>query len=212
MTSIAHRLPRSPHRRDGLIGRVSRRLRCGRLDRTIAAGADTWATPDLHRRSRELVRHELRRATAAELESVLARAQEPAGRPTLSAAAPLAGAEIRAAAPQLRALALDLEHADHVNARGVALARQLIRDGGSPLYAGASLEPGEALPVRSARTLELLSDGSDLHRTRRRRVRRFLPPDRGPRPGMSGADVVGLVVAALLALYLLYALLRGEEL
>ena len=29
---------------------------------------------------------------------------------------------------------------------------------------------------------------------------------------MSGADVLGLVVAALLALYLLYALLRGEEL
>jgi K+-transporting ATPase KdpF subunit len=29
---------------------------------------------------------------------------------------------------------------------------------------------------------------------------------------MSGADLLGLVVAALLALYLLYALLRGEEL
>ena len=29
---------------------------------------------------------------------------------------------------------------------------------------------------------------------------------------MSGADVVGLVVGALLALYLLYALLRGERL
>lgn len=29
---------------------------------------------------------------------------------------------------------------------------------------------------------------------------------------MSGADVLGLVVAALLALYLLYALLRGERL
>ena len=29
---------------------------------------------------------------------------------------------------------------------------------------------------------------------------------------MSGADVLGLMVAALLALYLLYALLRGERL
>jgi K+-transporting ATPase KdpF subunit len=29
---------------------------------------------------------------------------------------------------------------------------------------------------------------------------------------MSGADVLGLVVASVLALYLLYALLRGERL
>lgn len=158
MPSIAHKLPRTPHRRDGLLGRVSRRVRSGKLDRAIAAGTDTWSTPELHARSRDLVSQELRRLTAAELESVRARAEEQA-RPTYrSAAAPLARAEIRAASPQLRALALDLEQADHVNPRGVAMARQLIRDGGSPLYATGSLEPGEALPVAIRRArVELLS-------------------------------------------------------
>ena len=40
----------------------------------------------------------------------------------------------------------------------------------------------------------------------------MLGPDRGPGPPVSAAELIGLIVALALALYLLYALFRGEEL
>ena len=36
--------------------------------------------------------------------------------------------------------------------------------------------------------------------------------DRPDRPDMSGADLFGLIVSALVCVYLVYALLRGEKL
>ena len=44
-----------------------------------------------------------------------------------------------------------------------------------------------------------------------RRVRHPGPPHRGDRARMSASNAIGLVVSALICVYLIYALLRGEK-
>jgi hypothetical protein len=143
MASVAHPSPfRGQQRPPGVLARVRRRLRRDGLDRAIAAGANPASSHDLAARSSELVGDEVRSATAAEIEAVVAQADEPPHPRRLSAAVPLARAALEEARPLLTGLVLDLREGDHVTPRGVAQARALIRDGGSPLYAG--IGPGSA--------------------------------------------------------------------
>jgi len=75
-----------------------------------------------------------RNRLAAEIERAIEAADEPP-RP-LTAAAPLNRRAICQLRPLLLSLAEDLRADDTVNPAGVAIVRQLLRDGHSPRYAG----------------------------------------------------------------------------
>jgi hypothetical protein len=103
------------------------------LDDRLARGDPTWASPELRWRAAQLTSPRERRGLADEIDRVLEAAAQPA-RPR-GAAVPLDRAAVLACGGLLRVLADDLRHAELVQPRGVALLRQLLRDGGSPLYA-----------------------------------------------------------------------------
>jgi hypothetical protein len=108
-------------------------LRRGALDRRIARGADTNASPQLARRARQLTSRRCRRALAAGLRNLVDAAEEPARR--LSAAVPLQRREILREQGFLLQLAVDLESDDEIYPRGVALIEDLLTNGDSPVYA-----------------------------------------------------------------------------
>jgi hypothetical protein len=100
------------------------------LDRALAEGQAPESGVALTLHARRLIALRTRRRLAKTLKGMVAttrRAPAPPSRP--------AGPQVLRAAPQLLALAERLEHTGPVDARGVALARQLLRDGFGPLYA-----------------------------------------------------------------------------
>jgi hypothetical protein len=115
-------------------------LRRDRLERLLAAGADPAWDPELGLRAAQLTAPRRRRAIAHSLERAVweAHQQERWG-----CAVPLARGAVRAATPELSALALDLTAEAAPAAQGVAIARELLRDPSSPLYA-----PGRAEALR----------------------------------------------------------------
>jgi hypothetical protein len=123
------------------------------LDRQLAAGKPAWASAELRLRAAQLTSPGARRALADEIDrllEVVARPPRPRG-----AAAPLDRSAVLACDELLRALAHDLRDAKPVQVHGVALVRQLLRDGASPLYAagtGGSLDSA----IRRARAALLL--------------------------------------------------------
>lgn len=117
----------------------------GGLDRAIAAGSCP-DTPPFALRACQLRSARCRAEIAAGIDRAIVRAGEPlAWGPT--AASAVQRDEIRRAAPRLRELAAALRATATVSARGVALASELITDGGSPMF--ATHEPG-ALAGRAA--------------------------------------------------------------
>jgi len=113
--------------------RVRVRLQRLSLDRQLARGADPCPSPALARRAHELCQLKLRRELATDIERAIEAANVPARQ--LTAAVPVDRRAISECRHLLLGLAEDLRCAGCVYARGVALVRVLLRDGGSPLYA-----------------------------------------------------------------------------
>jgi hypothetical protein len=109
--------------------------RRGVLDRLLAAGADPSWDPELALRAAQLTTPRRRRALAESLLRVVRDADRPQ---RWSCAAPLDRGAVRQAAPALRALAADL--CDQAAPQAISLAEQLLRDPGSPLYAGGDAD------------------------------------------------------------------------
>ena len=123
--------PRAP-----LLLRLRVFFRRGTLDRLLAAGGDPSWGPDLALRAAQLTASRKRHALAENLQRTVSEAQRP---PRWSCAAPVDRPAVRAATPELLALAARLEAETPHTPQGVALAKQLLVDAGSPLYA-----PGDA--------------------------------------------------------------------
>jgi hypothetical protein len=126
-----------PHAPLALRARV--RVRRGKLDGLLAAGADPSWDPELGLRAGQISAPRRRRALAKSIERAVWEAHRP---PRWSCTAPLDRRAVRTATPDLCALALELTVQPTLRAQGVALATQLLRDPDSPLYAPGA---GEAL-------------------------------------------------------------------
>jgi hypothetical protein len=106
-------------------------LRRRMLDRLLAAGADPSWDPELALRAARVTGPRRRRALA----DGLVRAVRDANRPSRwTCAAPLDRAAVRAAAPELRALAAALLQDPAPRPQAITLAEQLVREADSPLY------------------------------------------------------------------------------
>jgi hypothetical protein len=133
--------------------RIRTRLQRLSLDRRLAEGESPWASPELRWRADQLTAPLARQGLADEVDRLLedaARASRPRG-----AAVPLDWPGVWACGELLRELAHDLRHAELVYARGVALVRELLRDGGSPLYV-ADTEGALDRAIKHARAALLL--------------------------------------------------------
>jgi hypothetical protein len=116
--------------------RMVTRCLAARLDRELAAGVAPDSSAVLALRAQRLTRPSARRDLAAILERVLAAGMRPA--PARSAAVPICRPAVRETAGELRELIGCLVAPGPVLARGVALVRVLLSDGGGPLYRGNS--------------------------------------------------------------------------
>jgi hypothetical protein len=107
-------------------------LRRGSLDRSLAAGADPAASPELARRARQLTSRRCRAGLAASIRNLLDAAEErPRG---FSATVPIQRHEILRERRRLLELAADLESHDELKPGGIALVERLVTDGDSPVY------------------------------------------------------------------------------
>jgi hypothetical protein len=107
-------------------------LRRGSLDRSLAAGKDPGASPELSRRARQLTSRRSRAGLAASIRNLLEAAEErPRG---FTSAVPIQRREVLRERQMLLQLAADLESDDELYARGIALAERILIDGGSPVY------------------------------------------------------------------------------
>ena len=116
-----------------LTARARASLHHARLVRELATGANPEGTPERALCAAHLVAPRHRQELAASLEDVVESAMGPW--PGLSAAAPLARGQIRAARDELLDLAARLRTGRDVTPRGAALVEELLHDGSSPIYA-----------------------------------------------------------------------------
>jgi hypothetical protein len=113
--------------------RLQVRLGRSSLDRRLAKGEDPAESPRLAQRAEQLMSTKTRHELANRLERIIDEAENSPR--VLSAAVPLGRDGILGARAQLLGLARDLRAVGPVGATGVALARELLLDGASPLYA-----------------------------------------------------------------------------
>jgi hypothetical protein len=102
------------------------------LDRRLAHGESTLASPELARRGEQLASIRSRHSLAVGIRRVLGDAERP--RRALSAAAPVQRRPILDARARLEQLAADLDAHEPVKLAGIARVRLLLTDGASPLY------------------------------------------------------------------------------
>jgi hypothetical protein len=133
-TSIAIALP-GPRRRPSPAARVLARLRAHGLDGRLAAGADPAASTLLSVRAAALVARATRDDLASDLERILVLAKRPELRRL--GAVPVQRHQVIDAAGVLRRLITLLRGPQPVSPRAVALARRLVVDGRTPVYARA---------------------------------------------------------------------------
>jgi hypothetical protein len=150
MSHAAHHQPRAarsgrPGPLASLVLRLRVALRRRSLDRLLAAGGNPSWGADLALRAQQLTAWRTRHTLALCLERTIDEVQRP---PRWSCAAPLDRPAVRAATPELLALAARLEAQAAPAAEGVALAEQLVGDGSSPLYA-----PGDERALRESAKL-----------------------------------------------------------
>jgi hypothetical protein len=107
-------------------------LRKASLDRSLAAGEDPAASPELSRRARQLTSRRRRAGLAASIRNLLDAAEErPRG---FTVAVPIQRRAILGERQMLLQLAEDLESQDELKPRGIAIVERLLIDGGSPVY------------------------------------------------------------------------------
>jgi hypothetical protein len=111
------------------------RLRHSSLDAALASGADPCDSQALAWRAAWLTRSRTRDRLAASIDHVLAAADRRV--PRLSSAVEPDRREVIAARPHLAELRELLRSTTPVYAQGVAMLRQLLRDGGSSVYVPA---------------------------------------------------------------------------
>jgi hypothetical protein len=133
--------------------RARARLQRLSIERRLAAGESPWASAELRWRADQLTSPRERRGLAEEIDRLLKEAARPARR--RGAAVPVDRSAVYECGELLRGLADDLSHAELVYAHGVALVRQLLRDGGSPLY-GPDTDGALDRSIRHARAALLL--------------------------------------------------------
>jgi hypothetical protein len=107
-------------------------LRKASLDRSLAAGEDPAASPELSRRARQLTSRRRRAGLAASIRNLLDAAEEPPRGFTV--AVPIQRRAILGERQMLLQLAEDLESQDELKPRGIAIVERLLIDGGSPFY------------------------------------------------------------------------------
>lgn len=129
--------PSQSGRRPSLLLRTRVLLRRATLDRLLAAGVDPSWTPELELRAAQVTAWRKRRPLARSLDSAVSDAHH---RASWSCKAPLNRPAVRAAAPALLALAADLAADGRPGVQGVELAKQLVTDSRSPLYAPGNEE------------------------------------------------------------------------
>jgi hypothetical protein len=117
--------------------RLEARLVPGRLDRALATGAAPASSPALALRAERLVSPATRRDLARTLERVVGGASEPR---TLGSRLAPRQERLAGARDDLGRLARRLQASDRAAAQGVARARQLLSDGGGPLFWRGSRE------------------------------------------------------------------------
>src|SRR4051794_21087783 len=113
----------------GVGDRLGARLHGAALDRALARGAVPESGVALTLHARRLIGRRMRRRLARTLQGIVAMTRRP---PVPPARPP--GAQVAGAGADLLALAERLQRPDPVDARGVALVRMLLRDGGGPLH------------------------------------------------------------------------------
>jgi hypothetical protein len=126
-------LYRTAFRRPGLLPLIWAGLRRWNLDRRLTEGADPCASSALTRRAIRLTRRRSRDRLAENVDRVLIAVERPAA--GLSSAVPVDASEVAAATPRLIEVREILRSTDPIYARGVAMLKRLLRDGGGSLYA-----------------------------------------------------------------------------
>ena len=107
-------------------------LRRGSLDRSLAAGADPAASPQLARRARQLTSRRTRAGLAASIRNLIDAAEaRPRG---FTSAVPIQRREILRERQMLLQLVAALESQDELEPRGIALVERLLIEGASPVY------------------------------------------------------------------------------
>jgi hypothetical protein len=112
------------------------------LDRLLAAGADPSWDPELALRATQLTAPRRRRVLA---QSLLRTVRDAHRAPRWTCAAPVDRRAVRAATPELRALATSLSQDAAPTPQAITLVEQLLREPGSPLYA-----PGDERALRES--------------------------------------------------------------
>jgi hypothetical protein len=130
-------------------------LRAPWLNRQLAAGVEPWCSPVHAARARQLTGHRTRRMLARGLERLVEQAEEP---PSLSRAAVIHPWRpgVREARPLILTLASRLRGSAPVDPRGIAALKDLLTDGGGPVYS-----PGDPNTVK--RQLEVIDQWLDVH-------------------------------------------------
>jgi hypothetical protein len=121
-----------PHTWRGRLLSLAARLRGAGLDRQLAVGVEPWRSPLHATRARQLTSHRNRRRLARSLERLIEEAESP--RHGLTAVVPPAPARVREARPQMLTLSARLRGDRPVAARGIAVLKDLLSDGGGPFY------------------------------------------------------------------------------
>jgi hypothetical protein len=130
------------------------RLRGPWLNRQLAAGVEPWRSPVHAARARQLTADRTRRMLARGLERLVEQAEEP---PSLSRAAVIHPWRpgVREARPLILTLASRLRSSAPVDPRGIAALKDLLTDGGGPVYT-----PGDPNTVK--RHLEIIDQWLDV--------------------------------------------------
>jgi hypothetical protein len=124
-----------------LYARTAARLRAGALDRALIAGADPSSSPQLAARACALTSRRTRAVIAAGIERVIRAAHEPAARSRITPRR----SSVKSTVGELDELAGLLRSRSPLYARGIAMLRELLRDGAGPVYVGAPDELASTL-------------------------------------------------------------------
>jgi len=131
---IQHLSPRTPRRQEPhWDDRIVARLLAPRIDRDLAQGTLSRSTVTHAARAVQLTDGRGRRSLARSLQLLVERAERTAPSGMSAAIAPCRE-QVRNALPEIRAISAWLRTAEPVDARGVAMLRAVLADGGGPCY------------------------------------------------------------------------------